>query len=112
MPNCTRRRQYFLAQQGSKRLINRWPDHISENSLRIGRFAAILHCAHVDTSHMSVRGLVRLEIEAQERALEQLEKSTQEATRRAHDAEQRAKSAQETLKASLSFLCLMSGFTA
>lgn len=53
-----------------------------------------------------VCGCARLEIEAQERALEQLEKSTQEATRRAHDAEQRARSAQETLKASLR--CLMS----
>jgi len=45
---------------------------------------------------------VRLEIEAQEQALEQLEKSTQEATRRAHDAEQKAKSALDALKVCLS----------
>ncbi len=45
---------------------------------------------------------VRLEIEAQEQALEQLEKSTQEATRKAHDAEQRAKSALDALKVCLS----------
>lgn len=44
----------------------------------------------------------RLEIEAQEQALEQLEKSSQEATRRAHDAEQKAKSALDTLKVCLS----------
>ena len=41
---------------------------------------------------------VRLEIEAQEQALEQLEKSTQEATRKAHDAEQKSKSALDALK--------------
>lgn len=45
---------------------------------------------------------VRLEIEAQEQALEQLEKSTQEATRKAHDAEQKAKSALDALKVCLS----------
>ena len=45
---------------------------------------------------------VRLEIEAQEQALEQLEKSAQEATRKAHDAEQKAKSALDALKVCLS----------
>ncbi|KAL3146280.1 hypothetical protein ABBQ32_002981 [Trebouxia sp. C0010 RCD-2024] len=52
------------------------------------------HEAEEQRQHQSLR----LEIEAQERALEQLEKSAQEATRRAHDAEQKARSAQETLK--------------
>ena len=53
----------------------------------------------------------RLEIEAQEQALEQLEKGSQEATRRAHDAEQKAKSALDTLKVCLSPLQAMRNVT-
>lgn len=41
----------------------------------------------------------RLEIEAQEQALEQMEKRLQEAIRTAHEAEQRARAASDTLKA-------------
>ena len=80
------------------------PDNIQHTLPCMHRHVAhMATLAHV-TCQMSDFGCVRLEIEAQERALEQLEKSTQEATRKAHDAEQRARSAQESLKASLSFL--------
>lgn len=84
-----------------------WPDNI-QHSFVIYAQACSSH-GHFGSCQYkpSDCGCVRLEIEAQEQALEQLEKSTQEATRKAHDAEQRARSAQETFKANPSFLCIM-----
>ena len=97
---------------GSQSCSTPWLDSICHKSPHPQRLVALLATlAHVSASQLSVCGCDRLEIEAQERALEQLEKSTQEATRKAHDAEQRARSAQETLKANLSFLFLNSVYT-
>ncbi|DBA92094.1 TPA: hypothetical protein ACH3X1_015822 [Trebouxia sp. C0004] len=66
----------------------------SAQALRHAEADLTEHEAEEQRLHQSLR----LEIEAQEQALEQLEKNTQEATRKAHDAEQKAKSALDALK--------------